>query len=328
MKKTNGIIPLALLSLLVLATVPPANASTLMVTINPTSKSAELQSISSTTIVLTYPSGSTLSMYLSNVSTSVSYTSSFTGGSYPVLALQSGFAIRDRFAQLQNTTISYSEVAKGNATALVIHKDTNITAWVSGLFTIVNGTVHVDLGWRAFAVPGNMTLNFNGQMVDVNLVGSAVAYPLRGHPIIRAFLSGRFGGSQIWDWATLNFTALDTPLTTWTRNYDSSTNTTTFSKTISGTSSFRTSADYNGQKYSLTVSSDPSAKIATQGYATASADSLSITSAPGTASLSATDILAIGAAVVVIAAIGTLYVLKSRTMRPGKQSINIPSVNQ
>lgn len=321
MKKTRSILPLAALALLVLAVAPAVSGSTLTVTINPTSKSAELSSTSSTTIVLTYPADSNLAKYLSNLSNSVSYSSSFTGNSIPALVLQSGFELRDHSIQVQKMAISYSETAKGNDTALVIHKVTNITASVTGLFTIENGTVDINLGWRSFYVPGNMSLDLQGRMVDVNFVGSAVAYPLSNRPLLAAFLFGRFGGDHIWNWATLNFSALDVPLTTWTRNYDSSTNTTTFSKTITGASSFSASADYNGQKYTLTVSSDPSAKISTQGYAIASADSLAITSAPGSVYPSEFEVLAVAATVALVAAFGTMYFFKrSHSSQPATQA--------
>ena len=330
MKKTNGILPLALLALLVLAIAPAVSASTLTVTINPSSKSAELNSTSSTTIVLTYPSDSNLAKELGNLSSSASYSSSFSGNSGPFLVLQNGFALRDPSVQVQDLAISYSETAKGNGTALVIHKVTSINATVTGLFTITNGTVHVNLGWRSFYVPGNMTLNLQGRMVDINYVGSAVAYPLNNHPLLAAFLFGRFGGDRVWNWATLNFSALDTPLTTWTRNYDSSTNTTTYSKTIAGTSSYTATADYNGQKYTLTVSSDPSAKIATKGYAVASADSLAITSAPSSVYSSVLEVAAVAVTVALVVAFGTMYLFKRShaTHAVTQATGSVPSGNQ
>ncbi len=317
MKKTSGIIPLTLLSLLLLAAIPSVSASTLTVTINPSTKSAELQSVSATTIVLTYPSGSPLSEELQNFSSSVSYSSSFSGGSGPVLMLQDGFALRDDSAHIQNMSISYSLTAKGNTTALVVHKTTNITAWVSGLFSVENGTVHIDLGWRAFAVPGNMTVNLQGRLVDINLVGSTVASPFFGRPLVYSFLLARFSRYSIWDYATLNFSALDTSLTTWTRHYDSATNTTTFSKTVAGTSTFSASATYNGQDFSLKVTSDPSATIATKGYAVASANSLTVTTSPGTVSVADVGIIAV-VAIATIATMAAYFVKKSHANQDGQ----------
>ncbi len=309
--------------MLVLAAIPAAGASTLTVTINPASKAAELKSVSTTTITLTYPADSTLSQELSSYSSSASYSGSFAVSSSAVSQLQSGFAIRDALAHIQNVSYSYSSVAKGNATALVITKSTNITAWVTDVFTVANGSVHVDLRWRAFAVPGNMTVNLQGHNIDLNLVGSAIGLPLRGHPLISAFLVARFSRDRAWNAATLNFSALDTPLTTWTRNYDASTNTTTFSKVVSGTATLTATEMFDGQKYTLTVESDPSATITTRGDATASADALAITGGVSTVVSSPSfEMLAVGAAVALVAGLGAFYLVRrSRQMPRSNQAI-------
>lgn len=288
-----------------------------------------LDSVSMTSIVLTYPANSSLSKTLNGYNSSVSLSGSFTGNSNTVVMFQGHFDDEDSHSSVKssvtidNMSVSYSLKARGNATALVVNKETDIRASVTGVFTIVNGTVHANLGWRSFSIPGAMTLNLENHEVDINLVGSAMTEQLGDHPIAVGQLLGMFGAYGLWHRPTLNFSSLNAPLTTWTRNYDSLTNTTTFSKTISGMSSLLVSADYNGQKYTLSVTADPSASIATEGYATATGDSLVLGSAPAYLS----PVVWVAGGIVVVAAIaGVFYGMgrsRSRTSQP--KVSNFPS---
>ena len=308
MKNRAGrIIPLAAIAILLISVSPLAFASTLTVNLNPSTGLAQVDSVSTTSMVFTYPENSTASNYLRNVSTSFSVNGTFGGSSDGILALQDVFHHDGSHVSVENASVSYDYSAVGNATTLVIHKTTNITAWVSGVFEVVNGTVQADLGWRSFVVPGPLDFHLGDQMMDVNLVGPTMQYSLGQHPMEEGFLLGAFGEWGIWNRPTLNYSALNTPLSTWTRNYDSSTNTTTFSKTVTGSFNFSSSFDYNGQVYSFSETSDPSGVISVQGYASASGDSLVIQPPPASSSGS---ILAVGATVAILAALGGYLAIK------------------
>ena len=308
------IMPLAALTILLISEAPLAYASTLTVNLNPTTGVARVDSTSTTKIVFTYPAGSAMSRYLQNVSSSYNMSGSFEGGTSGLQSLQGSFHDHDSSSRVsvQNASVSIGYTAKGNATALVIDKVTNVTAWVSGVFKVVTGSVVADLGWRSFVVMGPMDFDMGGHSVDINLVGSTMENSLASHIMVSGFLLGAFGGESIWNRPTLNFSALNAPLSTWTKNYDASTNTTTFTKTISGQSTFTSSLDINCQKYSNSATSDPSGAVTVQGYANASGDSLVLASAPTSTSA---GLIAVGVVIVAFAALGGYLAIK-RGARP------------
>ena len=298
------ILPLSALAILLISTAPLAYASTLTVTLNPTTKLAKIDSISTTKIVFTYPATSQMATYLKDVSSFLKLNGTFAGGTSGVDELQSSFPYHDGHISIKNMTVSLDYSTKGNGTALVVNKMTHITAWVSGVFSVVNHTVKADLGWRSFVVRGAMDVYLENHPVEINLVGSAMADSLGSHQIALGFLSNSFGGGDIWSRPTLNFSALNSPLSSWTKNYNSLTNTTTFSKTISGQTTFIASINYNGQKYSLSAVSDPSGEVAVQGYANASGDSITIGPTPAYLSLAVWE--AVAAIIVAGIAVGYL----------------------
>ncbi|HLQ06743.1 MAG TPA: hypothetical protein VK126_03220 [Nitrososphaerales archaeon] len=311
------ILPLTALAILLISMAPLAYASTLKVTLNPNTKLAKIDSVSTTKIVFTYPATSTMATYLKGVSSSLKLNGSFAGGTSGVEELQSSFPYHDGHISVKNMTVSLDYSTKGNATALVVNKMTHITAWVSGVFSVVNHTVKADLRWRSFMVQGAMDVELENHPVDINLVGSAMEYSLGSHQIALGFLSNSFGGGDIWSRPTLNFSALNSPLSSWTKNYNSLTNTTTFSKTISGQTTFSASINYNGQKYSLSAVSDPSGEVAVQGYANASGDSITIGPTPAYLSLAVWE----AAAAIIVAGIAVGYLAlrsrsKARTVAP------------
>ena len=320
MKTAYGsVLPIAVLSLLLVSTVPAALASTFTVTLNPDSKVAQVKSMSSTSIILTYPSSSSLSRALDGYNSTKSLSGSFSSSSDPVLLIQGRFDQWDHEVRIQNMSIAFSQKAKANATALVITQETDIRAAVSGVFTIANGTVHANLGWRSFSVPGDMTVNLGDHPVEVNLVGSAMNEQFGTHPFIIGALIGMFGANQIWHRGMLNFSSLNAPLNTWTKSYNSGTNTTTFSKTISGQATLKVQADYDGQEYTLSMVSDPSASIQTLGYASASGDSLVIGGSP--APSLPTGAFEAGAVIVAALAASLLYItIRARSKPSAKQA--------
>jgi hypothetical protein len=276
-----GIVAFAVLAILVVTMEPTAFASTLTVNLDPNSKVATLTSVSTTDMVLTYPANSTLSSYLKGYNSSVAWSGNFNSSSEGLRSFQGHFEdqANDR-ASVQNMTVTFRYNAKANATSLVVSKETDITAGVTGVFKISNGTVAADLGWRSFYIIGALDLNLEGHVVDVNQVGSSLTQSVSGRGLGVAMLKGMFAGNGIWDRPTLNFSSLSSPLSTWTRNYDYVANTTTYSKTISGQSTLSANYTSDGSDYALSVTSDPSAAISTHGYAVVSGNSLLISKAP------------------------------------------------
>lgn len=325
--RAEKILPLAALAILAISTVPTAFASTLTVNLNPATKTAQVTMDSYTNIILTYPNGSMMSNYLKGANSSISLKGNYAGGDQGAQILQGSFHDDDQEsnAVVKNMSVDFSYSAKGNATALVIHKQTNITATLTGVFRVVNGSVTADLKWRSFVVRSALNLNIGDHTEDINYVGPVTEDSLSGHAIAADFLLHMFGGSAIWNTPTLNYSQLSAPLTTWTKNYDSSTNTTTYSKTITGTSTFTSSADINGQKYSFSAVSDPSAVVSMKGYASASGDSLTFGPAPP---MSAVSVLLVAAAAGVIVVAGVAYfALRSRTSKAKPLAVPTPAVN-
>jgi hypothetical protein len=272
---------LAVLAVLALSLAPSAFASTLTVDLNPSTRVARLTSVSTTDLVLTYPANSALSSYLAGYNSSSSYSGSFNSSSGGVRSFRAGFHDEDNEGvSINNMTVSYAYDAKANSTALVVTKTTSIAASVAGAFNVTNGTVTAQMGWKSFYIAGALDLTLGGHQVDVNLAGSSITQSIDGRGLGVQMLTGMFEGNSLWSRSTLNFSSLSSPLSTWTRNYDAVTNTTTFSKTISGNSTFTASYTSDGQAYSLKMTSDPSASISAQGYAKASGDSLVFSKAP------------------------------------------------
>jgi hypothetical protein len=325
MKNHGRLVPFVAILLLLIAASPAAYASTLKVTLNPNTRVADITSVSTTTLILTYPSNSTLSHYLRNYSSSVSWKGTFNGSSQGANELQGSLEAEDQDVQVKSMNVSYTLKATGSDTSLVVNKETDISAIVSGVFKVENGTVVADLGWKAFEVSGQLTLNLEDHNVDVNYVGSSMDTQLSDHPFVATAIFGMFGSDELWHRPTLDFSALNSPLSTWTRNYDSVTNTTTYSKTINGQSSLNASADFNGQKYTLSVKSDPSADVAIQGYAVANGNSLVIQPTP----MLLTPAVWVAGAVVAVAAVGgAVYLLRrSRAQVQGKAP-EIPTSNK
>ena len=310
MKKTvKRIVPLTALAVILLSFAPMVDSSTLTVNLNPTSGLARIDSVSTTKIVFTYPAGSGVSKYLESVSSSFSQNSSFAGGSSGAMELQNSFDRDESRISVKNMTVALDYTATGNATALVINKVTNVTSWVTGVFQVVNGTVVANLRWRSFVVQGAMDISMGDHTVDINMVGSTVQSSLASRSVAVSFLLDYFGGRSIWNQPTLNFSQLDAPLSTWAKNYDPATNTTTFTKTISGTSTFVSSIDFNGQNYSLSAISDPTGVVAVQGYASPQGDVLVM--APPPASTGA--YVELGAVVALSAAAVGYFVYRTRT---------------
>ncbi len=316
----------AVLAFLVLSLAPAASASNLTVDLNPDTQVAKLTSVSTTYLVFAYPASSAISAYLNGYNSSLALSGSFNSSSDGVVTFREHFhqEANDQFS-INNMTASYKYDAKANSTALVVNKETDITAWVTGAFEVSNGTVKADLGWKSFYVSGALNLNMEGRDVDVNLVGSSLTQTITGRVLGVQLLTGMFAGGSLWNRPTLNFSSLGSPLSSWTRSYNSLANTTTFSKTVEGNSTFSAKHTSNGDTYSLSMKSDPSASISTLGYADASGDSLVVSKAPFYLNPLSWVAVAFAAGLVVVVA-GTVYIVR-RSRSTAAKGIPFPPGN-
>ena len=200
------------------------------------------------------------------------------GGQVPAVDFQDALRNYTSEVTVQNLSASLSTIAKANTTAMVITRQTNITGYVSGVFNVTNGTVTANLGWKAFVITGPFVVPLDGHDYDLNTLGSAATMPMGG--VASSFLSGSFGDRNIWSRSTIDFSSLNTPLTNWTRVYNSATNTTTFTKTINTLANYSSSVSFNGQSYSLSMTYDPSSTISVSGYASPQGNTLVFGAAP------------------------------------------------
>jgi hypothetical protein len=312
MKKNMRVLLLAAASLLLVASAPISLASTLTITLNPASRTATVDSMSTTDMVLTYPADSMLSQQLRNFSSSIARTGSFSD-SDGAMYFQRWLDSHDGSIRVLGLNVSYTLQGKGNDTALVIHKVTEIKALVTGLFHVSNGTVVADMGWKAYRIDGAFDLNLGGHYTDINTVGSAWGEQLQDHPYMFQGVYLMFGAFAIWQKPTLDFSNLNASLSTWTKNYNSATNQTTFTKTISGHSTVTASLTNNGQTYTLKETSDPTANVVTPGYASASGDSLVIQ--PGSGPMGPGPVWTLAALVALAVVAGAVF-LGLRTRKP------------
>jgi hypothetical protein len=312
--RNRKLLPLAALVLALVAVSPAAYASTLTITLNPSTNTATVNAKSTTDLILTYPANSMLSRQLNGTDTSVTLSGTFQSNTPGADALQTSLEHADRDIHVTSANFTYTLTAKGNTTTLVVHKEVDISAIATGVFKVVNGTVEANVGWKAFRINGQLFLNLEDRTVEINQVGSAFSFGLGDHPVVLNAVLGMFGSGSLWQQSTLDFSALNSPLSTWTRNYDASTNTTTYTKTIGGTASLNESASFDGQTYTLSVRWDPSSQIAVQGYATASGDSLSIQPAPAGVGLAGVDpAVWVAAGAVVLVVLGSAFYLFRRS---------------
>ncbi|MCL5068335.1 MAG: hypothetical protein M1368_08295 [Thaumarchaeota archaeon] len=195
--------------------------------------------------------------------------------------------------------------AKANSSALVIIRTTNLTAWVTGIYNNTNGELEANLDWKAFTIRGSFIVPMDGRNMDLNMLGSGMQESLGDNNIATLFLSQSFGSDNIWSRPTIDFSALNTPLTNWTRHYDAATNTTTFSKNLNSQSTYSASVSVNGQGYSISMTSDPSSTVKVLGYATASGNTLVISNPPPSTSFEIIALVVLSSTII----LGTVYLV-------------------
>lgn len=292
--------------------IPSVSASTVNITLNPTTHVAQVVGISTTTIVFTYPENSTVSRLLNGTSHTTNVTGYIPHGETPVHDFEDDLRNYTSSISVQNMSVSLYTRSVANSTALVITRNTNLTAYVTGIYNSTNGTLTANMNWKAFKIDGSFMVPMDGQEVDLNMMGSAMLQPLGDQSFASAFLSHSFGDKSIWSQPTIDFSALNTPLSNWTRHYDPGSNTTTFSKNVNTQSNFSASISINGQAYSISMVHDPSSSIKVLGYASASGNSLVISSPPpGTFSFETMALVVLVVAIV----LGSTYVVIKRRSR-------------
>ncbi|MGC8497038.1 MAG: hypothetical protein ACP5NL_03450 [Thermoplasmata archaeon] len=306
-KKTISLIVMALV--ITSISVPLVSASSLTVHVYPAKNQAEINAVSNTKIVFTYPNQSAISDVLNGTNYSYSMEVNITHGDSSI-AFFEGF-LRSHYTNIsvENMSVTMNVRAVANNTTLVITKNMNINIWISGIFNKTkNGTTIANMSWRDFAVNGKFDVNYNGKTWDINEAGGMMNNVMGNGWNIFYLM---FENNHFLARSTINYSALKAPLTDWNRNYDASNNSTSFTYVYNKIISFNSSADINGAKYTLNMSYDPSATIVVPGYATASGDSLIITP---TASATAFPYLLVGiaAVVVIVIVLGAALIMRRK----------------
>lgn len=283
-----------------------AGASTLSVIVGPSLNIAKIVATSQVTLVFTYPSDSAVSSALNGFNYSVSLNApNVPPDSDAFRSFQHELRRGFENITLINMSVSLSESAKANSTSLVVVKTVVIDAWATGVFNKTRSHVEGNFGWKSFVVKGDLDVDFDGRTVDINTVGSAMLFPFGDGGWFAGFLLHAFGGGPLWSSSTINFSAFNTPLSQWSRSYNPTTNTTTFSKTVNSKLLYSESVSINGRNYSVSLSYDPSSTISIPGYAVANGNTVIVEAAPPGV-MQRNTAIEVSIAVVAIVVVGSL----------------------
>ncbi len=301
-----ALITMVLLLILSMAA-PLVGASTLQVIVGGSLKTAEIVATSHTNLVFAYPSTSLVSSALNGFNYSVELSApNVPPESDAFQAFQHQLRRGFQNITLTNMSVYLSLDAHANTTSLVVTKTVVIQAWATGIFNKTNSRVVGDFGWKNFEVKGNLDVDFDGQTFDINTVGSTILFPFGGDEGLVGFMMHSFGGGPLWSASTINFSALNTPLSQWTRSYNPSTNTTIFSKTVSSTFLYREETSVNGENYTISLSYDPSCSITLPGYAVANGNAVIVQQAPPGSTQRGTAIIVSVAVIAIVVAASVL----------------------
>jgi len=313
--KATAAIVFALISTAMLAAPIAANAATVTVTAYPTKNVSNLVINDTVSIIITYPANSYVSQQLNGLNYSMQLSAiniPKNSGAFESFqnALQQGNENEQGNSSitLLNMSITESKSAVANATTLIIKRSTIINAWVSGIFNkSLSGRIMGNFGWKSFKVDSKLDVDFNGQSEDINFIGNSFFAPMGGKlHLIALLMSNQF--DELSHISTINLSAFNTPLNQWTRTYNPTTNMTSFTKSVPVETLFTASLSINGNKYSISVISDPSYTLNIQGYAVANGNTLILTSPP---QANYTE-YAVIAVIVVIAVAGVALYLRKK----------------
>jgi len=299
-----ALITIILVTMILSLVAPIVGASTLRVIVGGSLKTAEIVATSNTNLVFTYPSTSQISGLLNGFNYSVQLSApNVPAESDAFQAFQHQLRRGFQNITLINMSVYLTLAAHANKTSLVVTKTVVIQAWATGIFNKTNARVVGDFGWKDFEVKGNLDVDFGGRTFDINTVGSTILSPFGEDEGFVGFMMHSFGSGPLWSASTINFSALDTPLSQWARSYNPSTNTTTFSKTLSSTFLYREEASVNGENYTVSLSYDPSSSITLPGYAVANGNTVIVEQAPpGTTQRSTAIIVSVAVIAIVVVA--------------------------
>jgi hypothetical protein len=328
--KTSVMIVFALVSTMMLLSPIAANAATVTVTAYPAQNVSNVMINDSVYMIFTYPANSFVSNALNGSNYSYKLSASnipYNSGSF--MSFQNALQNRqgdnkqgnddplnnspivpqnNSTVTLLNMSVTESKSMVANTTTMVLSRSTIINAWVSGIFNKTSsGRIVGNFGWKSFRVDSQFDVNFNGESEDINFIGNSFFAPMGSRFGMMSFLMAAPLG-QISQIPTINFSAFNTPLSQWTRTYNSATGITTFTKSVSSQTLYNASLSVNGKTYSLRVISDPSYTLNVKGYALATGNTITVTSPP----TNYAEYAAVAVIVVVIAVAGTLIYFRRK----------------
>ncbi len=199
-----------------------------------------------------------------------------------------------------NVSVIMSKKFFANETAATYVKSSIMIIWVSGIFTKNGSKVVGNFSWKAFKIDKHLYLMENGKMEDINFFGEDF-HDMLDMP---EFL-------QLPEVSTINFSEFNQPLSQWNRVYNSNSNITLFTKSVSTQTIYSENITLNGKSYSLKVISDPAYTIGIQGYATAVGDEIYVSPAPSQFSSYAIIFIA-SVFLIVIAGAGVYLIRRKR----------------
>ncbi|MDG6927828.1 MAG: hypothetical protein JRN01_05120 [Nitrososphaerota archaeon] len=318
--KTSAMIVFALVSTMMLLSPIAANAATVTVTAYPAQNVSNVMINDSVYMIFTYPANSFVSNALNGSNYSYKLSASnipYNSGAFMSFqnALQNkqgedqqGDPQNSSPVTLLNMSVTESKSMVANTTTMVLSRSTIINAWVSGIFNKTSsGRIVGNFGWKSFRVDSQFDVNFNGESEDINFIGNSFFAPMGNSFGMMSFLMAAPLG-QISQIPTINFSAFNTPLSQWTRTYNSATGITTFTKSVSSQTLYNASLSVNGKTYLIRVISDPSYTLNVKGYALATGNTITVTSPP----TNYAEYAAVAVIVVVIAVAGTLMYFRKK----------------
>jgi len=236
--------------------VPVSSAASVNVRLNPARNLADVDAYINSTVAIKVPrSDQYLSSLLAGISSimdgNTTLRASYSSADPSFTVLNNTIASKDAGARLESFNAIYSNTIENMSSAaaetLYANSSLLLEFTLSGIFS--NRTAN--MSWRAMDISGGITIQSNEVgVVDVN-------------------------GTMV---SLVNFTAFQVSLAKWSRVYDSSANTTTFTFNAGTIQNYTWSS--NSRTVNLSLKIDPSFEISTPGYAVASNNSIYLEAPP------------------------------------------------
>lgn len=283
LSKKGGIVIFMAALLAVTAVMPMASASNITTVVSPSTDSANVTAYINSTV--TIQSNNTLEIALASLFANFSSQNvqkTFNTSSPIFTGLENSIQNNTSSARLNYLMFDVSSsYAKVSSYKFIMNYSLKMVMNVTNIYH--NG--QLDLAWRAFSDNQSVVIDRVSYNHFNTSQGTAVNYN------------------------SLNFTAFSKPLSNWTRAYDATTNTTTFTNDAGYTLNYTSNTTgFFGYYTNISVKSDPSYTIVTPGYAVAGTNSLTYENPPSTGVLP----YLYYAIVVVIIAVGLGVAVSSR----------------